>query len=123
MYWLLGRKSKHSTSNKLLTYKTILKSIWTYGIQLWGTPFASNIAILDRFQPKALQPEQVIRKVLQTRTIKEEILHYSSQYRARLSAHPNGLVVNLMELPDNRRLRRHLPNYLISRFLVSLSYL
>jgi hypothetical protein len=29
MYWLLGRKSKLSTSNKLLIYKIILKSIWT----------------------------------------------------------------------------------------------
>jgi hypothetical protein len=36
MYWLLGRKSKLSTSNKLLIYKTILKPVWTYGIQLWG---------------------------------------------------------------------------------------
>jgi hypothetical protein len=40
---------------------------------------------------------------------------YSSQYSARLSAHPNDLTVNLMELPDNRRLRRHLPN---AKFLV-----
>jgi hypothetical protein len=30
--------------------------------------------------------------------VKEEILRYSSQY----SAHPNGLVVNLMEQPDNK---------------------
>jgi hypothetical protein len=37
MYWLLGRKSKLSTDNKLLIYKVILKPIWTYGIQLWGT--------------------------------------------------------------------------------------
>jgi hypothetical protein len=29
MYWLLRRKSKLSTSNKLLIYKTILKPIWT----------------------------------------------------------------------------------------------
>jgi hypothetical protein len=29
MYWLLGRKPKFSTSNKLLIYKTILKPIWT----------------------------------------------------------------------------------------------
>jgi hypothetical protein len=35
MYWLLGRKSKLSTSNKFLIYKTILKLIWTYRIQLW----------------------------------------------------------------------------------------
>jgi hypothetical protein len=34
MYWLLGRKSKLSTSNKLVIYKTILKLIWSYGIQL-----------------------------------------------------------------------------------------
>jgi hypothetical protein len=34
MHWLLGRQSKLSTTNKLLLYKTILKPIWTYGIQL-----------------------------------------------------------------------------------------
>jgi hypothetical protein len=37
MHWLLGAKSQLSTTNKLLLYKTILKPIWTYGIQLWGT--------------------------------------------------------------------------------------
>jgi hypothetical protein len=37
MHWLLGCKSQLSTTNKLLLYKTILKPIWTYGIQLWGT--------------------------------------------------------------------------------------
>jgi hypothetical protein len=34
MYWLLGRNSRLSLSNKLLLYKSILKPIWTYGIQL-----------------------------------------------------------------------------------------
>jgi hypothetical protein len=53
MYWLLGRQSHLSTSNKLL-YKTILKPIWTYGIQLWGTASTSNIKILERFQSKTL---------------------------------------------------------------------
>jgi hypothetical protein len=57
------------------------------------------------------------RRDLHTPAVKEEICRYSSQYSARLSAHPNGLVVNLMELPDNRRLRRHLPNDLPTRFL------
>jgi hypothetical protein len=54
------------------------------------------------------------RRDLQTPTVKEEIHRYSSQYSARLSAHPYYLIVNLMELPDNRRLRRHLPNDLPS---------
>jgi hypothetical protein len=54
-YWLLGRKSQLSLSNKLLLYKTILKPIWTYGIQLWGTASTSNIEILERLQSKALR--------------------------------------------------------------------
>jgi hypothetical protein len=127
MYWLLGRKSKLSTSNKLLIYKTILKPIWTYGIQLWGTASTSDIEILERFQPKALRmivdapwyvSNTVIRRDLQMPTVKEEIRRYSSQYSARLGAYPNGQIENLIELPDNRRLPRHLPNDLPTRFLV-----
>jgi hypothetical protein len=34
MYWLLGCKSKLSTSKKLLIYKTILKPIGASGIKL-----------------------------------------------------------------------------------------
>jgi hypothetical protein len=63
-------------------------------------------------------PNMVIRRDLQTPTVKEEIRCYSSQYCARLSAHPNDLIVNLMELPDNRRKQRYLPNDLPTRFLV-----
>jgi hypothetical protein len=47
MYWLLRRTSKLSTSIKLLIYKTIIKTIWTYGIQLWGAASTSNIEILE----------------------------------------------------------------------------
>jgi hypothetical protein len=127
MYWLLGRKSKLSTSNKLLIYKTILKPIWTYRIQLWGMASTSNIEILERFQSKAFSmivdapwyvPNTVIRSDLQIPTVKEKIHRYSSQYSARLSAHPNDLIVNQIELSDNRRLRKHLPNDLTTRFLV-----
>jgi hypothetical protein len=63
-------------------------------------------------------PNTVIRRDLQTPTVKEEIRRYSSQYSARHSAHQNGLTVNLIELQDNRRLRRQLPNDLPTRFLV-----
>jgi hypothetical protein len=90
-------------------------------------PFLANITLLERFQSKALSmivdapwyvPNMVIRRDLQTPTVKEEIRRYSSQYSARLSAHPNDLIVNLIELPDNRRLRRHLPNDLPTKFRV-----
>jgi hypothetical protein len=80
--------------------------------ELLPTKNISNIEILERFQSKALRmivdapryvPNMVIRRDLQIPTVKEEI-RYSSQYSALLSTHPNGLIVNLIELPDNRRL-------------------
>jgi hypothetical protein len=121
-----SQNSLHSENFSYIN-KTILKPIWTYGIQLRGTASASIIEILERFQSKALRmivnapwyvSNAVIRRYLQIPTVKEEIRRYSSQYSARLSAHPNDLIVNLIELPDKRRLRRHLPNDLPTRFLV-----
>jgi hypothetical protein len=106
MYWLLERKSKLSTNKKLLLYKAILKSICTYGIQLWGTASTPNTEILQHFQSKTLHtivdapwyvPNMVIQRDLKIPTVKEEICYFSSQYSAHLSAHSNDLTVNLME--------------------------
>jgi hypothetical protein len=125
MYWLLGRKSKLSTNNKLLIYKAILKRIWTYGIQLWGTTSNSNIEILERFQSKVLRlivaspwyvSNSVIRKNLQILTVKEEISRFSSHYNVRISVHPNELIASLTEPPIQRRLRRYWPHDLRVRF-------
>jgi hypothetical protein len=110
MHWLLGRKSQLFTANKLLLYKTILKPIWIYSIQLWGTASTCNIEILERFQSKVLRmivdapwyvPNSFIRKDLSCPTVKEEIRRYSSHYGDRLRTHPNHLAVNLLRLPDN----------------------
>jgi hypothetical protein len=95
-------------------------------IQLWGTASTSNIESREHFESKALRvtvdtpwyvPSTVIPRDLQIPTVKEEIRSYSSQYSALLSAHPNDLIVNLIELLDNRRLHQ-LPNDLSTRFLV-----
>jgi hypothetical protein len=67
-------------------------------------------------------PNTFIRRDLKIPTVKEEIQRYSSQYSARLSAHQNDLIANLMELPDNRLLQRHLPNDLPTKFLMWLLY-
>ena len=53
-YWIVGRKSQLSLLNKLLVYKAVLKPIWTYGVQLWGSASNSNLEILERFQSKVL---------------------------------------------------------------------
>jgi hypothetical protein len=129
MHGLLGRKSQLSSKDKLLLYKTILKPIWTYGIQLWGAASTSNIEILGRFQAKVLRmtvdapwyvQNALIRRDLKISTVKEDISHYTSHYGARIRTHPNPLVVNLLGLPDSRHLQRCLPNYLPFRFLQRL---
>jgi hypothetical protein len=43
-------------------------------------------------------PNMVIRRDLQIPTVKEEIQRYSSQYSSRLSAQPNDLIADLMEM-------------------------
>jgi hypothetical protein len=88
MHWLLGQKPQLSTRNKILTYKAIINSIWTYGIQLWVTSSTSNMENLECFQYIVMRTivdapwyvsNTVIGKDLQTPTVKEEICHYNSQ--------------------------------------------
>jgi hypothetical protein len=53
--WLIGKKPYLSIDNKLLIYKTIIKPMWTYGIELWGCASKSNTAIIQRAQSKILR--------------------------------------------------------------------
>jgi hypothetical protein len=110
MYRLLDASHNSPQATDFSCIKLYSNQSGLNGIQLWGTASTSNIDILEHFQPKALHmivdapwyvSSTVIRRHLQTPTVKEEILRYSSQYGARLSAHPYDLVLNLMELPDN----------------------
>jgi hypothetical protein len=67
-------------------------------------------------------PNTLIRRDLQTPSVKEAISHYSSHYSARLTAHPNGILLTLLEPPERKRLLRHLPNDLPTRFMVQFMY-
>jgi hypothetical protein len=111
--------------NNTLTNLDLRNTSFGYGVHF------QHIWILERFQSKAMRmivdapwyvPNTVIRRNLQIPTVKEKIRRYSSQYSARLSAHSCDLIVNLTEIPENWRLRRHLPNDLPTRFLAQLSY-
>jgi len=55
LYPLLGKHSKLNLKNKLLLYKTLLKPIWAYGIQLWGAAKKSNIYKMQTFQSISLR--------------------------------------------------------------------
>lgn len=121
MYWLIGRQSQLTLENKLLIYKSILKPIWTYGIQLWGSASKSNLEIIKRFQNKVLRivtnapwyvPNIIIQNDLDLASIEDEIKRFSQNYRGRLDNHPNELTHNLMDINESRRLRRNLPNNL-----------
>jgi hypothetical protein len=63
-------------------------------------------------------PNILIRRDLQIPSVKEEISHCSSHYSGSLTAHLNDILLTLLEQPDRRRLRRHQPNDLPTRFIV-----
>jgi hypothetical protein len=52
MHWLLGRNSELSVHNKLTLYEQVIRPVWSYGIQLWGSASDSNIQVIQRFQNK-----------------------------------------------------------------------
>jgi len=124
MSWLLGRRSQLSLSNKLLLYKCILKSVWTYGIQLWGCAKPSYTEILQRFQSKILRsladaPWYVSNLQLHTDLgvpfVAAEIRRSSLLYHLRLTEHHNPLVAALSTPPNiARRLKRLWPSELHS---------
>jgi hypothetical protein len=71
LYSLIGKSSKLSLKNKLLLYKSLLKPIWSYGIQLWGAAKNSNIYKIQSFQFTTLRiitkaPFYVINHTLHT---------------------------------------------------------
>jgi hypothetical protein len=124
LYWIIGRKSQLSLENKPLVYKVILKPVWTYGIQLWGTASNSNLEILERFQSKVLRiitdapwyvPNAVTKRDLQGPTVRQEARQYSANCRRRLDTHPSNLANALFrEKLGTRRLKRLYPADLIT---------
>ncbi|GBP03641.1 Probable RNA-directed DNA polymerase from transposon X-element [Eumeta japonica] len=85
-------------------YKSILKPVWTYGIELWGTASNSNIEILERFQTKAIRSMFNIPKCIQNKyilqdlrlkTVKQEIAIRSLSYQLKLAKHVNTLASEL----------------------------
>ena len=53
--WLIGSHSKLILDNKVAIYKSIIKPVWTYGIQLYGYTSNSNIEFIQRAQSKILR--------------------------------------------------------------------
>lgn len=116
--WLIGRKSRLSLENKILVYKTIIRPIWTYGIELWGCASKSNLAIIQRSQSKILRAitdapwyvsNQMIHNDLNIPFVQDVIQHHSNKHHAKLELHTNPLIQPLLQHHNNRRLKRNWP--------------
>jgi hypothetical protein len=104
-------------ANKLLIYKTIIKPIWTYGIELWGCASKSNVAIIQRSQSKILHmiadapwylSNQTLHHDLKVPFVKEVIKSNSKKHHQKIAHHPNTLLHPIIEPPSNsRRLKRN----------------
>jgi hypothetical protein len=126
LYWIIGRKSELSLENILLMYKAILKPIWTYGVQFWGSASNSNIEILERFQSKVLRiitnapryvPNAVIKRDLKVLSVRQTLRNNSVTYRQRLDNHPNRPAESLFRRTQhNGRLKRYYPADLATIF-------
>jgi len=113
--WLIGKHSTLSLENKLLIYKTVLKPVWTDGIELWGCASKSNIAVIQRYQSKLLRYITDAPRYVSNQTLHSElhIPHVHTVFRERtathrtaLDSHPNPLMEPLVHPPNNRRLKR-----------------
>ena len=123
---LVGRRSILSVRSKIMLYEATLKSVWTYGIQLWGRASNSNIEIRQRFQSKTLRSlidapcyvtNETIRRDLKIPTAEEEISKFSNRYNIEINNHQNPLITRLLDTTDQiRRLKRHYPVDLNIRF-------
>lgn len=122
LYWLIGPKSTLDLELKLLLYKSVLKPIWLYGIQLWGTASPSNVEKLQRRQSRLLRiitgapwymRNSNIHKDLKVPLVREEIKIASVNYISRITEHPNRLVRDLLVFEGHRRLKRVQTNDLI----------
>ena len=105
-----------SLENRILIYKTILKSVWTYGIQLWGTTSNSNIEIIQRFQSKILRMMANASWFVTNNTIHNDLnipyvlteIRKFHQYLQRLNDHVNSLAISLLNDSDEVcRLKRY----------------
>jgi hypothetical protein len=106
LYCVIGRKSPASLESKVLLYKTIIKPIWTYGIELWGCTRKSHIAKMQRNQSKILRKitnalwyvtNQALHDDLKVPFIKDVTQEKSINHHDKLRNHSNPILQPLLE--------------------------
>ncbi|VVC46288.1 Hypothetical protein CINCED_3A020171 [Cinara cedri] len=110
---LLENKNHSRLKIKVFMYKTLLKPLRTYGLQLWGTAKVSNINKVQQFQNIALRKitnaptfisNYTLNKDLSIKTVSEETTRFYKNVHARLQTHQNLLKdFSTQTLPVNPR--------------------
>lgn len=101
---------------KLLTYKSLLKPIWTYGLQLWGAAKKNNLNKIQAYQNLTFRKitnaqlyisYQTLQNDLHMKTVGEESTVFCKLFFSRLSNHDNPIIRNLntLTLPEDPRRR------------------
>jgi hypothetical protein len=108
--------------SKVLLYKTIIKPIWTYVIELWGCASKSHIDMMQRRQSKILRmitnapwyvSNQTIHVDLHVLFIKNAIQEKSIKHHAKLRHYSNAILQPLLAELQRRRLKKFWPADLI----------
>jgi len=115
---LLTSKRIH-LKNKLLIYKMLLKPIWVYGIQLWGSAKPTNINRIQTYQSKTLRQITKAPYYVSNHTLHHDLSvpfvvdvakTYYKRFHNRLSNHRNPLMhdISSLSIPGNlsKRLKR-----------------
>jgi len=114
MSWLINARSQLSLDSKVTVYKAILRPIWTYGIELWGSSKPSNNKILQTFQSKMLRmissapwyvSNQTLHSDFYIPCVKEVVRINTNKYKTRSAEHSNQLIRALFSPTVDRRLK------------------
>ena len=127
---LITNNEYTNLKTKFQIYKSLIKPMWTYGLQLWGNAKKTNLNKIQTVQNKSLRKiinappyisNQTLHLDLKIKTIKQEAISYFKRYHARLYSHPNSLISSLstLSIPGNpsRRLKRKWCRDLLSSIL------
>ena len=125
LFWLIRPQSKLSFSRKRLVYITMIRPVWTYAIQLWGSTSNTNYKIVQRFQNKILRKitnapwylsNEQLHHDLNILPVKDIARSSACAYEKRLHSHSNVEALMLLEPPPIRRLKKRIPNDVTSIF-------
>jgi hypothetical protein len=119
MSWLMDKNLQLSLENKITIYKTIIKPVWTYGTELWGSSKPSNTKILQTFQSKTLRKiakapwyisNHTLHNDLHIPYVTEVIQAFAKKHKNWIAQNNNHLIRDLLNHPKiERRLHRTWP--------------